>query len=125
MAPTLVSLLETIAGHSPAGIGVMLSLETLAKLNPSLLGDTATPLTLPGAPTSLELSPNPLGRLSHPAEAASRLFAGLRHFDEMEGVARVLVEAVEEAGVGIAVMERARKSAGGLQRGELERFRID
>ncbi|GAA5986518.1 hypothetical protein JCM5350_001356 [Sporobolomyces pararoseus] len=61
-------------------------------------------------------------------DAARRLFSGLRYFDSMPvtteneeedgvGVDLILVECVEEKGVGLAVMERARKAAGGIERG--------
>ncbi|GAA5849387.1 hypothetical protein JCM3766R1_006063 [Sporobolomyces carnicolor] len=61
-------------------------------------------------------------------DAARRLFRGLRTFDSMkrdgagvdegqDGVDLILVECVEEKGVGLAVMERARKAAGGIERG--------
>ncbi|GAA5966718.1 hypothetical protein JCM3765_007613 [Sporobolomyces pararoseus] len=62
-------------------------------------------------------------------DAARRLFSGLRYFDSMPasaegeaeeggvGIDLILVECVEEKGVGLAVMERARKAAGGIERG--------
>lgn len=46
-----------------------------------------------------------------PAAYARRLFAALRELDE-EGVDVVLVEEVEETGVGMAIMDRLRKLAG-------------
>ena len=57
------------------------------------------------------------------------MFAGLRYLDELPkdegeegtGVDLILVECVEEVGVGLAVMERARKAAGGA--GEMS-FRL-
>ncbi|BGP18753.1 hypothetical protein JCM10213_003048 [Rhodosporidiobolus nylandii] len=72
-----------------------------------------------------------LGSRARPIEAAQRLFGGLRLFDslplsagagaekegERVGVDLILVEAVPEEGVGLAVMERARKAAGGTERG--------
>lgn len=77
-----------------------------------------------------------LGSRDRPLEAAQRLFAGLRFLDTYApesasvdamnegaeskvGVDLILVEAVPEEGVGLAVMERARKAAGG-QAGEME-----
>ncbi|GAA5939173.1 hypothetical protein JCM3775_003202 [Rhodotorula graminis] len=79
-----------------------------------------------------------LGDRERPIEAAQRLFAGLRFLDalpedlgavseervegqqeeEGKGVDLIFVEAVREEGVGLAVMERARKAAGGA--GEME-----
>ncbi|SCV72580.1 BQ2448_4117 [Microbotryum intermedium] len=75
----------------------------------------------------------PLGSRSRPIEAGQRLFAGLRYLDALPandlaseqsgegvdaktiGVDLILIEAIEETGVGLAVMERARKSAGGTE----------
>ncbi|BGP45715.1 hypothetical protein JCM10450v2_001545 [Rhodotorula kratochvilovae] len=71
----------------------------------------------------------PLGDRARPIEAAQRLFAGLRFLDalpaelgdverggaEEKGVDIIFVEAVPEEGVGLAVMERARKAAGGQE----------
>lgn len=45
---------------------------------------------------------------------ARRLFAGLRQLDD-EGVKVILVECVTEEGLGRTVMERLRKSAGGME----------
>ncbi|GAA5905353.1 hypothetical protein JCM8208_003827 [Rhodotorula glutinis] len=76
-----------------------------------------------------------LGDRERPIEAAQRLFAGLRFLDALpedlgsvdkegeeeqdgKGVDLIFVEAVREEGVGLAVMERARKAAGGA--GEME-----
>lgn len=131
--PTLADLIATLPATAPSQpnkVGLMLSTETLARLDPAAVAPTTLPLQsspfmLQTAAGAVELASFPLGRLSHPAEAAARLFAGLRHFDEMAGVEWVLVEVVEEAGVGIAVMERARKSAGGVARGEVSEFKID
>ncbi|GAA5913759.1 hypothetical protein JCM6882_002334 [Rhodosporidiobolus microsporus] len=69
--------------------------------------------------SSLSILSSPLGSQSRPIEAAQRLFGGLRLFDSLdgEGVDLILVEAVREEGVGLAVMERARKAAGGTERG--------
>ncbi|GAA5821675.1 hypothetical protein JCM10212_004395 [Sporobolomyces blumeae] len=85
-----------------------------------------------------------IGSRARPEEAGKRLFAGLRWFDQMkpttstttttateevkageaqetrEGVDLILIEAVEEKGVGLAVMERARKAAGGGTGGEMQ-----
>lgn len=69
-----------------------------------------------------------LGSRDRPLDAAQRLFAGLRFLDHYvpdhdpsgkTGVDLIFVEAVPEEGVGLAVMERARKAAGG-QPGEME-----
>ncbi|GAA6023304.1 hypothetical protein JCM10207_006227 [Rhodosporidiobolus poonsookiae] len=84
--------------------------------------------------SELDVLSYPLGSTQTPIQAAQRLFAGLRWFDslpvprdeegakeekaeEREGVDLILVEAVKEEGVGLAVMERARKAAGGLKPG--------
>ncbi|GAA5987930.1 hypothetical protein JCM11641_004585 [Rhodosporidiobolus odoratus] len=83
--------------------------------------------------STLTILSYPLGSRTRPIEAAQRLFSGLRLFDELPldvdgeaaergdadrtGVDLILVEAVEEEGVGLAVMERARKAAGGIEKG--------
>ncbi|WP_438348801.1 L-threonylcarbamoyladenylate synthase [Paenibacillus sp. FA6] len=53
-----------------------------------------------------------LGSLATPAEAAHKLYAALRLFDEL-GVAYMLAEACSEEGLGEAVMNRLIKAAGG------------
>jgi L-threonylcarbamoyladenylate synthase len=61
-------------------------------------------------------------------EAGRRLFNGLRLFDSFgkdeKGVDLILVECVEEKGVGFAVMERARKAAGGIEKGNEMEFAL-
>ncbi|GAB6927600.1 L-threonylcarbamoyladenylate synthase [Paenibacillus sp. JCM 10914] len=52
-----------------------------------------------------------LGSLAAPEEAARRLYAGLRRFDE-EGVTFIVAEACPEQGLGAAVMNRLLKAAG-------------
>ncbi|WNQ11539.1 L-threonylcarbamoyladenylate synthase [Paenibacillus aurantius] len=52
------------------------------------------------------------GRLGDPGSAARGLYDALRGFDEA-GVTFILAEAVEESGIGAAVMNRLRKAAGG------------
>ena len=52
-----------------------------------------------------------LGSLAAPEEAARRLYAGLRRFDE-EGATFILAEACPEQGLGAAVMNRLLKAAG-------------
>lgn len=103
-------------------------------LNPSSTPVADTPFSPPSEPT--QLYSFPLGSSTRPLEAGQRLFAGLRYFDALPkemsasdsqlvdeamttaqdsalGVDLILVECVEETGVGLAVMERARKAAGG------------
>lgn len=53
-----------------------------------------------------------LGSLARPTEAAHRLYAALRQFDEM-GVDYMMSEACLEEGIGEAVMNRLVKAAGG------------
>jgi len=53
----------------------------------------------------------PLGRQGAPEEAARRLYAGLRRFDEA-GATFILAEACPEEGLGAAVMNRLLKAAG-------------
>ncbi len=52
------------------------------------------------------------GRLSQPLEAAQRLYAALRAFDE-QAVERIWAEGVEAEGIGLALMNRLEKAAGG------------
>ncbi|MGE7825232.1 L-threonylcarbamoyladenylate synthase [Paenibacillus sp. NPDC093718] len=52
-----------------------------------------------------------LGSLVAPEEAARRLYAGLRRFDD-EGATFILAEACPEQGLGAAVMNRLLKAAG-------------
>ncbi|WP_422658626.1 L-threonylcarbamoyladenylate synthase [Paenibacillus sp. EC2-1] len=52
-----------------------------------------------------------LGSLAAPEEAAHRLYAGLRQFDE-EGATFLLAESCPEKGLGAAVMNRLLKAAG-------------
>ncbi|WP_306437549.1 Sua5 family C-terminal domain-containing protein, partial [Saccharibacillus sp. O23] len=54
----------------------------------------------------------PLGSLHDLRQAASRLYAALRRFDE-EGATYMLAEGCEESGIGAAVMNRLGKAAGG------------
>ncbi|BGO89275.1 hypothetical protein NBRC10512v2_001226 [Rhodotorula toruloides] len=67
----------------------------------------------------IEIVSYPLGSRDRPIEAAQRLFAGLRFLDsfraprmKQDGVHVIFVEAIPEEGVGLAVMERAKKAAG-------------
>ncbi len=52
-----------------------------------------------------------LGDRKNPETIAANLFGSLRRFDEL-GVKVILAEAVEEEGIGAAVMNRMRKAAG-------------
>ena len=52
------------------------------------------------------------GRLAQPLEAAQRLYAALRAFDE-QAVERIWAEGVEAEGIGLALMNRLAKAAGG------------
>lgn len=52
-----------------------------------------------------------LGDREKPHTIASNLFRGLRHLDN-KGVKVILAEAVEDTGVGLAVMNRMKKAAG-------------
>lgn len=129
--PTLRDLVRITAdsSSSPRRVGLMFTDETLALCGPC----SATPLTPQCSQLSLShvslldtsFLSYPLGSTLRPLEAAQRLFAGLRYFDSLEteeggkvGVDLIMVECVEESGLGLAVMERARKAAGGS--GELE-----
>lgn len=141
LPPSLLDLITPFLLPSPPApvphrVGLMFTSETLATLFPSWTPtDSGSPLPSP-SPSTLSLLPYPLGSASRPSEAAQRLFAGLRHFDQLPtgdgeeargsegvGVDLILVECLEEedGGVGVAVMERARKAAGGSR--ELEFLR--
>lgn len=72
--------------------------------------------------TAVEIVPFSLGTLSQPDLPARRLFSGLRILDEASciseggtdrGVDLIVVEAVQERGIGLAVMNRLAKAAGG------------
>jgi L-threonylcarbamoyladenylate synthase len=52
------------------------------------------------------------GRLAQPSEAARRLYAALRAFDE-QAVERIWAEGVDAGGIGLALMNRLAKAAGG------------
>ena len=148
ITPTLQDLIafSTFASTSdpPFRVGLMLTSSTLTSLSPlssSTISPSCNLITLPPTSTAPEDVPFPapdtptllysfeLGDPDRPAEAAQRLFAGLRYLDELPkdegeegtGVDLILVECVEEVGVGLAVMERARKAAGGA--GEMS-FRL-
>lgn len=134
----LPSLVDVIASHQsrpPVGIatarvGLMLTMESHAELFPASHDPTALfqQLYLPGRPTE-RLDSYSFGSSRDAAESAQRLFAGLRTLDELielpqaghadapagtarGGVHYILLECIEEVGVGLAVMERARKAAG-------------
>ncbi|MDD3653248.1 MAG: L-threonylcarbamoyladenylate synthase [Desulfotomaculaceae bacterium] len=53
-----------------------------------------------------------VGRRSQPETVAAKLFAALRLFDETD-VELILAEGIDDRGVGLAVMNRLRKAAGG------------
>lgn len=134
------SLLTTAeAGQSGeiGSVGIMLTSETLAKYSSTLVQSVTSTCdiislssqssstchvdSIPARP--LHVYSYSLGSATRPQEAAQRLFAGLRYFDSLSdgmaadsakrGVAIILLECIEEAGVGLAVMERSRKAAGG------------
>ena len=52
------------------------------------------------------------GRRREPSEIAARLYSALRHFDEL-GVDVILAEGVEPKGLGLAIMNRLYRAAGG------------
>lgn len=140
LPPSLVDLLHASVLSSASDqprVGLMLTTETLSSLHPTSLTPFPTSsstlshlLTFPKpefSPISPTIISYSLGSSAIPSEAAQRLFAGLRYFDSLPseedgadelGVDVIMVECVEETGVGLAVMERARKAAGGMQ--ELE-----
>ena len=125
--PTLESILEDLVDESKV-VGLMLTEETLARIPLStyhLLEFSSLPTDdAPTSPPTLSNESTPLysysiGSQTRPLESAQRLFAGLRFLDEIKlsderrGVDVILLECVEEVGVGLAVMERSRKAAGG------------
>jgi L-threonylcarbamoyladenylate synthase len=52
-----------------------------------------------------------MGDRNHPETIASKLFSILREFDE-KNVDVIIAEAVNESGVGLAIMNRMIKAAG-------------
>jgi len=52
------------------------------------------------------------GRRDRPGTVAAELYSALRRFNEM-GVDIIIAEGLEEKGVGLAVMNRLKKAAGG------------
>ncbi|MNZ77524.1 Threonylcarbamoyl-AMP synthase [compost metagenome] len=63
----------------------------------------------PADPAACVLS---LGSLSSPEEGARSLYAALRRFDEA-GATYILAEACPYTGLGVAIMNRLMKAAGG------------
>lgn len=140
---------DTTSHYPRFRVGLMLTYTTLSALGATSLSAVSPPcelVRLPPAPPSpfanladdeesnlpdldeIDVLSYPLGSRERPLEAAQRLFAGLRFLDHYVpkddtsgkvGVDLIFVEAVPEEGVGLAVMERARKAAGG-QPGEME-----
>lgn len=53
------------------------------------------------------------GKRREPAEVAARLYSALRRFDELD-VDVIFAEALEPKGLGLAVMNRLRRAAGGM-----------
>lgn len=128
--PTLDDIVRDMLedSTSPKSVGLMLTEETLARMSLSTYNllefsslpptDSPTSVPIPNS-TSPPLYSYSIGSQSRPLESAQRLFAGLRFLDEIKlsegrrGVDVILLECVEEVGVGLAVMERSRKAAGG------------
>lgn len=140
---------DSTSHHPRFRVGLMLTDTTLSALGATSLSAVSPPcelVRLPPAPPSpfanladdeesnlpdldeIDVLSYSLGSRERPLEAAQRLFAGLRFLDHYVpdndtsgkvGVDLIFVEAVPEEGVGLAVMERARKAAGG-QPGEME-----
>lgn len=77
-------------------LGLMLSAETLA-----LLGDIPTDIVV-----------HNIGSLNNPTQFAGELFGDLRDFDE-QGIKTIISESYAEEGLGLAVMNRLKKAAGG------------
>lgn len=96
------SFLESLTER---GIGLSRPL-TVGILTPS-----DSPLATYLLPQSINWRLYPLGPLDHPSVTAHRLFDGLLTL-ESEGVDLILVEEVQEAREGLAVMNRVRKAAG-------------
>jgi L-threonylcarbamoyladenylate synthase len=150
-ATSLRDLLESLASRSTdAHVGLMLPSDgalsaSLRQLCPQDdASSSSATSTLLAPPARLELSAAQhctlhrfdLGSIARPAEAAARLFDGLRTLDQLDVRAPpcssdaessaaavapsegpkhcdvILVEAVEEQGVGLAVMNRLNKAAG-------------
>lgn len=126
---------ELIASYSTTStsIGLMLTTETLNHcgiIPVQSIVPACDLVTLPSLPAiACPLYSYSLGTATRPEESAQRLFAGLRYFDSLlpasatssveegpaVGVSVILLESIEEKGVGLAVMERSRKAAGGRE----------
>lgn len=52
------------------------------------------------------------GSRRHPRQIAARLYSALRHFDDL-GVDVIIAEGIEPDGLGLAIMNRLRRAAGG------------
>jgi L-threonylcarbamoyladenylate synthase len=135
--PSLQTLIESLEASSKQGtklrIGLMLTSETLDSCGISPIDsiDSTCDIISIKPESTTTLYSYCLGSSARPEEAAQRLFSGLRYLDslpsstpasnftpsaehvESDGVSIILLECIEENGVGLAVMERARKAAGG------------
>ncbi|WP_405176814.1 L-threonylcarbamoyladenylate synthase [Paenibacillus sp. FSL H8-0261] len=105
--------LGVVSGSSPQRVAdEAASLLQAAQLNGEVTGlllfEEHKPL-YPADPAACVLS---LGSLSSPEEGARSLYAALRRFDEA-GATYILAEACPYTGLGVAIMNRLMKAAGG------------
>jgi L-threonylcarbamoyladenylate synthase len=96
-----VSFLESLKQTHPGKIGV-------------LAPDDSSLWSLLPSSDAVEWCPYRLGPKENPAVAAHRLFDGLLSL-ESRGVDMMLIEEITEDREGLAVMNRVRKAAGGIQ----------
>ncbi|GIP21817.1 L-threonylcarbamoyladenylate synthase [Paenibacillus sp. J22TS3] len=101
--------LRIVRGDDPAAVTRRVQeLLTAAEARGEVTGVLAYDEHLPQYRASVVISLGPLGALEN---AAHRLYAGLRRFDE-EGATFMVAEACPEEGLGQAVMNRLLKAAG-------------
>lgn len=98
-----------LSSHYAPGPRVLLGniAQHLAELPAEQVGILSFSTTYPDIPPSRQWLLSPSGEL---AEAAQRLFAGLRHLDQ-PGIAYILAEEVPERGLGRAINDRLRRAA--------------
>ncbi|WP_411344009.1 L-threonylcarbamoyladenylate synthase [Paenibacillus sp. WLX1005] len=102
--------MSIVIGHSPAHVGAWMQQQLLAAQQ---RGEQVGVLTFDEDTTdygsALRLS---LGSAEQPEQAASRLYGSLRTFDD-HNITYILAQGCSESGVGLAVMNRLSKAAGG------------
>jgi L-threonylcarbamoyladenylate synthase len=98
-----------LSSHYAPGPQVLLGniAQRLAELPAEQVGILSFSTDYPEIPARRKWLLSPSGDL---AEAAQRLFAGLRHLDQ-PGIAYILAEEVPDSGLGLAINDRLRRAA--------------